>query len=71
MGVTVKIQHRPNFQPLSMLMVVADVVAGQLTTLVDQRKALLEAKARLGSMDAGTSNHVLRVFSETTELMPI
>ncbi|WP_124314978.1 hypothetical protein [Pseudomonas chlororaphis] len=64
-----KIQRRPNSQPLSMLMVVADVVAGQLTTLVDQRKALLEAKARPGSMDAGTINHVLRVFSETKELM--
>lgn len=54
-----------------MITVFAGVVDGQLATLADQRKALREAREHPGSMDAGTISHVLRVFSETKELMLI
>lgn len=54
-----------------MITVFAGVVDGQLATLTDQRKALREAREHPGSMDAGTISHVLRVFSETNELMLI
>lgn len=64
-------QGRPNFQPLTTITVFADVVDGQLATLADQRKALQAVREHPGSMDAGTTSHVLRVFSETKELMRI
>lgn len=63
--------RRPILQPLSMLPMLASVVDGQLAELEKQLIALQGAHARPGSMDDTTTDHVLRVFGETKQLLPI
>ncbi|PBV09142.1 hypothetical protein CJU35_04620 [Pseudomonas aeruginosa] len=66
-----KNQRQPNLQALAALPVIAQVIDGQLETLEDQCKALQRAHDLPGSMDSRTIEHVLRVFVETKQLMPI
>jgi hypothetical protein len=64
-------QRQPNLQPLAALQVIAQVIDGQLRTLEDQSIALQQASDRPGSMDDRTIEHLLKVFAETKQLMPI
>ncbi|MBM3105888.1 hypothetical protein IIE18_12140 [Pseudomonas sp. V1] len=64
-------QRQPNLQTLAALPVIAHVVDGQLEALEEQYVALQQAHDQPGSMDDGTIEHVLRVFTETKQLMPI
>ncbi|MFG8365163.1 hypothetical protein ACEOSU_20755 [Pseudomonas aeruginosa] len=64
-------QRQPNLQPLAALQVIAEVIDGQIKTLEDQCIALQQAHDQPGSMDDRTIEHVLRVFAETKQLMPV
>ncbi|MCO6057962.1 hypothetical protein NG726_14945 [Pseudomonas sp. MOB-449] len=70
-GTTVTNQRQPNLQTLDALPVMAQVVDGQLGALEDQCVALQRAHDQPGSMEDGTIEHVLKVFRETKQLMPI
>ena len=63
--------RRPNLQPLSMRPMLGRVINEQQAELEKQLTALQRAHQSPGSMDNATIEHVLGVFSETKQLLPI
>ncbi|EJR94333.1 hypothetical protein [Bacillus mycoides] len=61
----------PNWQPISALSLIADMIDGQLEEVQEQYTHLLEAQQKPYVLDEYTVHRVIQVYTDQLEFVPI
>ncbi|PGM88500.1 hypothetical protein [Bacillus cereus] len=61
----------PNWQPISALSLIANMIDGQLEDAQDQYNTLLEARQKPYVLDEYTVHRVIQVYTDQLEFVPI
>lgn len=64
-------KQQPNWQPISQLPLIANMIDGQLESAEEQYESLLKAKDRPHVLDDYTIQRIIRVFTEQAEFIPV
>lgn len=64
-------KQQPNWQPISQLPLIANMIDGQRETAEEQYQNLLEAKSRPHVLDDYTIQRVIKLYKEQLDFIPI